>query len=142
MLVLDTTVLSILEWSATSPKAQRLLQRLENSGEKVATTIVCCEEQMRGWMAAIAEKPDLKHHIETYRRLKRRLENYCTMEILDFDEPAAAKFMEFKQAKLRVGTMDLKIAAIAMVHQATVVTDNRRDFGRVPGLQVEDWDKL
>ena len=142
MLVLDTTVLSILEWSATSPKAQRLLQRLEKSGHDVASTIVCCEEQMRGWIAALNSKPDMKDQIEAYRRLKRRLDNYCTMVILDFDEPAAAKLQELKQAKLRVGTMDLKIAAIAMVHNATVLTDNTRDFARVPGLRLEDWDKL
>jgi len=142
MLVLDTTVLSILEWSATSPKAQRLLQRLENSGQHVATTIVCCEEQMRGWMAALGSKPDMKDQIEAYRRLKRKLENYCTMDILDFDEAAAAKLQEIRKAKLRVGTMDLKIAAIALVHDATVRTDNVRDFARIPGLRFEGWDKL
>jgi tRNA(fMet)-specific endonuclease VapC len=142
MLVLDTTILSILEWSRTSPKGQRLAQRLDESRERVITTIVCCEEQMRGWMASLKSKPALKDQIEAYRRLRQRLENYRTMEILDFDEAAAAKFQELKKLRLRVGTMDLKIAAIVLVHHATVLTENVRDFGLVPGLQVEDWTRL
>jgi tRNA(fMet)-specific endonuclease VapC len=43
------------------------------------------------------------------------------------------------RSRLNVGSFDLKIAAIALEYQATVVTRNVRDFGRVPGLTIVDW---
>jgi tRNA(fMet)-specific endonuclease VapC len=42
------------------------------------------------------------------------------------------------QGKL-IGPNDLMIAAIARTHQATLVTRNVSEFGRVAGLQLEDW---
>jgi tRNA(fMet)-specific endonuclease VapC len=38
-----------------------------------------------------------------------------------------------------IGGNDLMIAAIALTHDLTVVTNNCDEFGRVPGLKVEDW---
>lgn len=58
---------------------------------------------------------------------------------LAYTEEAAAHFVQLRQAKLRIGTQDLRIAAIALVHGATVVTRNWRDFRHVPGLALEDW---
>jgi tRNA(fMet)-specific endonuclease VapC len=35
--------------------------------------------------------------------------------------------------------MDLRIASVVLDHSATLITRNRRDFERVPGLMIEDW---
>jgi tRNA(fMet)-specific endonuclease VapC len=40
---------------------------------------------------------------------------------------------------LGIGTLDLKISAIALTNGLTVLTRNRSDFGRVPNLLTEDW---
>lgn len=40
-----------------------------------------------------------------------------------------------------IGILDAQIAATALVHDLTVVTNNVREFARVPGLRVEDWSR-
>ena len=59
--------------------------------------------------------------------------------ILPYTESAIARAAQLKALRLNARLMDLRIAAVALENQAAVVTRNRRDFGRVPGLSVEDW---
>lgn len=140
MLILDTDVLSTFEHK--SPKTQTLLARLERSNERVVTTIVNCEEQLRGWIAALGRSNTIAGQIDAYRRLRSLLESLRNREVLDFDEVAAVKFQELKKAKVRIGTMDLKIAAIALAHDATLLTGNVKDFKQVPDLKFTDWEQL
>ena len=42
-------------------------------------------------------------------------------------------------ARIRIGTMDLKIAAIALANDAILLSRNLTDFSKVPALRVEDW---
>ncbi len=62
-----------------------------------------------------------------------------TIPIIDFDERAAAVMSDLRQRKICIGTLDLRIAAITLAADATLVTRNRRDFERVPELSIEDW---
>lgn len=55
------------------------------------------------------------------------------------DGRVRGKFAEAKLAKVRVGTMDLKIACIAIANNATLLTRNINDFKIVPGLTIADW---
>jgi tRNA(fMet)-specific endonuclease VapC len=50
-----------------------------------------------------------------------------------------ARCDDLKAKKIRISASDLRIAAIALENNATLVTRNRRDFQRVPGLLIEDW---
>ena len=140
MVILDTDHISLLERRATSAQGRKLGERLDAvPAIERAATIVSYEEQLRGWLSVLAKARKMTQQIEAYRRLKRQLENYCRMLVLDFEERAATEFQRLVKARLRIATMDLKIAAIALAHDATLLTRNLADFHRVPGLKVEDW---
>lgn len=139
MYILDTDHTSFLQ-RPTSAEAQRLRLRLENiKASEKAVTVVTVEEQMRGGLAQIARSKSLVQQIEAYRRLERLLSDYSQTNLLSFDERAAEQFQRLKKERIRIGTMDLKIAAITLVNDATLLSRNLKDFSKVPGLKVEDW---
>lgn len=122
------------------PEAELLQVRLKRyPPDDIATTIVSYEEQTRGWLAYMARLQTETARIRAYGFLKRHLEIYCRMAVIQYDERAAEVFERLRQAKIRVGTMDLKIASIAIANDATLLTRNLSDFGRVPDLKAEDW---
>ncbi|MBN2577381.1 MAG: type II toxin-antitoxin system VapC family toxin [Pirellulales bacterium] len=140
MLVLDTDHMSLLEWGGKGSAALR--ERLADAApDEVATTIISYEEQIRGWMTYIARAKSLGQQLEAYHRLRRHLDNYRQIPILDFDENAVAEFQNLRQMKIRIGMMDLKIAAIVLSRDAILLSRNLVDYRRVPGLRVEDWTK-
>lgn len=49
------------------------------------------------------------------------------------------RYEQLRQQKIRIGTRDLRIGAIALSAGGTVVTRNARDFLRIPGLSIENW---
>lgn len=138
MLILDTDHLTEYQ-RGTSPEAHRLKSRLDQATEPYVTTIITVEEVMRGWMAAIRRLDDPRRQIGAYTKLQQLFHFFASWRVLPWDEECVHEFATLKQSRIRVGTMDLKIAAIALAHDATLLTRNRGDFERVPGLRVEDW---
>lgn len=74
-----------------------------------------------------------------------KVETFATAFMsLPFDDQAAAQYAEIRarleQRGLPIGPNDLLIAAIAKARNALLVTHNRREFERVEGLQIEDWE--
>jgi tRNA(fMet)-specific endonuclease VapC len=139
MVILDTDHMSIID-REQAPLSIHLRNRLKQPDVKeVATTIISYEEQMRGWLSLLAKAKAVRDQVVAYRKLKNQMVNYAAVMILDFDERAAVEFQNLKRTNVRVGTMDMKIAAIALSVGATVLTRNLADFQRIPGLKVEDW---
>lgn len=139
MYILDTDLFSISE-RADSPDSQRLRFRLSRlSSDELVTTVITFEEQVRGWMSWLAQARSLPQQVERYRKLNKLLIRYKSAIVLEFDEYAAAEFERLQRLRIRISTMDLKIAAIALANNATLLSRNLKDFSKVPGLKVEDW---
>jgi len=77
--------------------------------------------------------------IYAYSLLEKNLEDYRKARVLPFDGASADIFDRLRLNRPRAGTMDLRIAAIALSHGALLVTRNLNDFSRIPNLQAEDW---
>jgi tRNA(fMet)-specific endonuclease VapC len=64
-------------------------------------------------------------------------------EIIPFDDTCTAVCASIRHqleaAGQHIGPWDNLIAATALAHQATLVTNNVKEFSRIPGLQIENW---
>jgi tRNA(fMet)-specific endonuclease VapC len=137
MLVLDTD--HLVELDRGSSQGAALQQKLEDAGDAVATTIISAEEQFRGWLAQLHRQRDPHEQIATYQRLQRRIAFFAAWHVLPWNTDAADILQGLRRQRVRIGTMDLKIASIVLAHDATLLSRNLRDFQQVPNLRVEDW---
>jgi tRNA(fMet)-specific endonuclease VapC len=138
MILLDTDHLSVFT-DERDPRHVRLSTRMEAAVEPIACTIVSVEEILRGWLAIIHRLRDVRRQLPAYVRLGQLFNVLSEWEIVPFDERAADQFVGLRRQRIRIGTMDLKIASIALVNNALLVTANLRDFSRVPELRCENW---
>lgn len=140
MILIDTDHATYFKYP-DSERGRRFIDRLSTvpPSDVIGVAIVTIEERMRGWLAVIAKEKQAIRQVLGYRELAGLFEFYQEFEIVPFDEAAARRFDELRAQRLRLGAMDLKIAATALVHDALVLSANRRDFERVPGLRVENW---
>jgi tRNA(fMet)-specific endonuclease VapC len=138
MIVLDTDHVGIYQWPQ-SDAAYALRDRLEACHESLAVTVISVEEQMRGWLSEIKRRAQPRRQILAYGRLQFIIGFFADWTILPWDERACGTFELLRKQRLRVGTMDLKIASIALANDALLLTRNFRDFEKVPNLRFEDW---
>lgn len=107
--------------------------------EEIGVTVITLEEQFYGRLNGIRRANSPEKLISAYAKLSATWNYFATVNLLDFGLDASNCYAELLRQKIRVGTQDLRIAAIALSKNAILVTRNRRDFERVPGLRFEDW---
>ena len=149
MWVLDTDHVSLIVRGDPQVAA-----RLRQVAMQTTTTIITVQEFFNGWITQLNES-DAKRTssqqanekreqiLYQYRRLFLSVELIKTLPVLEFDVSACDRyeFLLQQHPLLRKKALqkDMRIAAIALSRNATVVTRNHRDFGQVPGLKIEDW---
>lgn len=139
MIILDTDHVSALQAEGGSVR-DALVQRMKRSPDRdFAVTVITLEEQTKGWLAEINSTLDFAGQVGAYRRLADMVAFFAALKILHYDEAAAATTVSLRKARIRIGTMDLKIASIALTRDVLLLTANQRDFSQVPGLRFENW---
>jgi tRNA(fMet)-specific endonuclease VapC len=139
LLILDTDVLTI--WHVRSqPAFDRLRERFgQHPDDEVATTILTFQERVQGWQSVVHQARTPARVLSAYRELQITLHNFCALRVLGFDQAAQDRFAGLQKQRLRLGTMDMRIAAVALATGGILLSRNLRDFRKVPGLVVEDW---
>jgi tRNA(fMet)-specific endonuclease VapC len=121
MYILDTDHLSILQRGGQTAQALRFRLASLNS-DRVVTTIITYEEQTRGWLSYLSKARSMDEQITAYKELQKHIIHYLSIPIISFDLASALEFKKLKKSYSRLGSMDLKIAAITIVNQATLLT--------------------
>jgi len=139
LILLDTDHLTVLKYTDSERYVRLHGRLLATAPELIGTTIVNVEEQMRGWLAAIAKEKKLLRQITAYRELTDLFDFFAKLNIISLSAEAVDLFNGFRKSGIKIGTMDLKMACIAMANNVLFLTANRRDFEKVPGLRFENW---
>lgn len=126
MVVLDTN--HFTEFADASPAGHRLMARIEEQDTDVFTCIVAVEETCQGWLALLHRQRAGRDQLAAYARFQMCLEALLALNTLKFDEQAADIYHDLHPQLSRIGSMDLKIAAICIAHDAMLLSRNLRDF--------------
>jgi len=137
--VLDTDHLSVLQ-RREEPAFTVLSKKLSaHSPDLIFVTIISFQEQFQGWMAFINRSTSASQLVTAYSKLENLIRSFSISQILPFDQNASDIADGLKSQRRGIGTLDLRIASIALSQDAVLLTRNVRDFEKVPNLKVENW---
>ena len=130
MYMLDTNICIY----AIKNKPDLVLQRLKNNLQ-------------HGLCISAITLAELQHGVEKSvypeKNTAALLQFLSILTVLPFDDLAAVEYgkicADLQRKGTPIGTMDMLIAAHARAEHMVLVTNNVREFERVPGLEIENW---
>jgi tRNA(fMet)-specific endonuclease VapC len=137
--LLDTDHISILQ-KQSGPEYAALIGRISQVPRTdLVFCIVSFHEQVLGCNVYLAQAKTPADVIRGYGMFDRVLSAFAAALVLPFNAQASVVFDSLVAQRVRIATMDLRIASIALSQGLTLLTRNSRDFGKVPGLVIENW---
>jgi tRNA(fMet)-specific endonuclease VapC len=120
-----------------------IISQVAKHYNNIAITIITVQEIFNGWNGKLNDPRQANNLSNLYTKLWKTTEFFKVITILNFDRDAEACYNNLRQnnpnlAKKRL-EKDLRIASVALIQNATVVTRNYKDFSQVRNLQIENW---
>jgi tRNA(fMet)-specific endonuclease VapC len=137
--LLDTDHISFLQRSSSIEFARLTNRMNQYPPSDFALSVISLHEQFLGVHSFINRARTNADLIRGYTLLREILSGFSSAPVLPFDAEAVAIFDSLREQRLRISTMDLRIAAIARSSNLVLLTRNASDFAKVPSLAIEDW---
>lgn len=137
--MLDTDHISLLQRRSGVEFTRLTIRMSYYSPADFALSIVSLHEQVLGAHNFINRARTNTDTIRGYTLLLEILQGFASAPVLPFDAEAITIFDELRGQRVRVSTMDLRIAAIAISRNLVLLSRNVSDFSKVPELVTEDW---
>ncbi len=137
--ILDTDHASLFLGGSKSVIAQ-----VAKHPDDVAITVITVQELFNGWAGRLNNYVQTDNLTHLYTKLWETAEFIKVIAVLNFDPIAEECYHNLRQnykilAKKKI-EKDLRIASIAIIHNATVVTRNYKDFSQIPNLKIKNWE--
>lgn len=137
--LLDTDHISFLQRRSGSEYVKLSNRITQQPPADFAFSVISFHEQVIGAHTFITRSQTSDDVVRGYTLLREIIQGFSAAPVLPFDAKAAAIFEELRAQRVRIATMDLRIAAIALSRNLVLLTRNIGDFRRVPNLTTDDW---
>jgi tRNA(fMet)-specific endonuclease VapC len=137
--LLDTDHLTFLQRSAAPEHAILVARLAQHAPADCGCSVVSFHEQAVGAHTYLSRARRAQDVVRGDQIVFEIVESFKALPVVPFDAAAGAVFDGLLQQRLRVATMDLRVASIALSRGLTTLTRNKHDFTRVPGVVTEDW---
>jgi tRNA(fMet)-specific endonuclease VapC len=137
--VLDTDHISFLQRRSGAEFLTLAARISQYQPTDFAFSIISFHEQVIGAHTFITRSQTPSDTVRGYTLLMEIIRGFSAAPILPFDAGAVTIFEELRAQRVRIATMDLRIAAIALSRNLVLLTRNNSDFSKVPNLITENW---